>query len=306
MKKNVLIATGALVLAFAVTGCATTQPTADVQPDAHTADKSGVVVTSTLPPVEQAEVDTATEEGQSVNRAMYIPLGNGSHIMVDQEYGSVYVVQMPEEIYDLDGNLISADELQKGNIVEIYGNGIMAMSYPGQYPGVTKIQVVEEGQPSDADAYQEIIDQVYVEPDPSEPPSLQAKYHIPSANVMASISRGGTTWSFVDEDGQTQTVTEDCPHVLQWEEMNALKISEPTEVELKFYPEQPTEVSVQRWSSDDLGTESESILEEGESVEVVNKDGSFFVTAEPGFVYSVTATWEQGTVEYGFLSNAAE
>ena len=78
--------------------------------------------------------------------------------------------------------------------MEITGNGIMLNSYPGQYPGVTKIQVVAEGSPEDADPYQEIVDAYFAEPDASEPASLQLQYRVPEAIVTASATMGSYTW----------------------------------------------------------------------------------------------------------------
>lgn len=75
-------------------------------------------------------------------RAMYIPFEDSGYIMVDQDSGTVFTVTMPEEIYDQNGKKITEQDLEKGNILHIYGDGIMLESYPGQYPGVTKIQVI--------------------------------------------------------------------------------------------------------------------------------------------------------------------
>ena len=44
-----------------------------------------------------------------------------------------------EGIYNKKGKLISDDVLENGDKVKIYGDGIMLESFPGQYPGVTKI-----------------------------------------------------------------------------------------------------------------------------------------------------------------------
>lgn len=42
--------------------------------------------------------------------------------------------------FTIKGKLISDDVLENGDKVKIYGDGIMLESFPGQYPGVTKIQ----------------------------------------------------------------------------------------------------------------------------------------------------------------------
>ena len=76
--------------------------------------------------------------------AMYIPAGEDGHLMVGEETGNVFTVTMPDNIQDKNGKKISEEDLNRGDIVAIYGDGIMLESYPGQYPGVTKIKVVKE------------------------------------------------------------------------------------------------------------------------------------------------------------------
>ena len=76
----------------------------------------------------------------------------------------------------------------------------MMQSYPGQYPGVTKIKVMEQGTPADADRYQELIDTIYQEPDPAEPPSLDVNYRTDQAVVTAMTTRGGFHWEYKDKD----------------------------------------------------------------------------------------------------------
>ena len=48
-------------------------------------------------------------------------------------------------------------------------------SYPGQYPGVTEIRVIKEGNPADADVYRDIVDGIYTKPDTTEPPYMSEK-----------------------------------------------------------------------------------------------------------------------------------
>lgn len=133
-------------------------------------------------------------------RAMYIPFEDSGYIMVDQDSGTVFTVTMPEEIYDRDGKKITEKDLNKGNILHIYGDGIMLESYPGQYPGVTKIQVIKEGTPSDADSYQEIVGKLEVKKDPSEIPHLNIEYSTSMAVVSAVTMKGGYSWTYTAEN----------------------------------------------------------------------------------------------------------
>lgn len=91
-------------------------------------------------------------------RALYLSDdGEENPLVVDLDTGAVFVVTMPDKILDQNGKKITWKDLKKGNVLKIYGDGIMLESYPGQYPGVTKIKVVKEGDPSDTDAYQDVL-----------------------------------------------------------------------------------------------------------------------------------------------------
>lgn len=139
------------------------------------------------------KVDRKREE--TAITAMYVPYGEDSHIFVSDQ-GGVFVTFNRDatfKMYDINGKEIAFDQLARGNMVKIYGDGIMAESYPGQYPGVTKIRVIKEGSPSDADIYQDIVDKIYTEPNPAEPPSLNVEYTTDMMNTAAMITRGGIT-----------------------------------------------------------------------------------------------------------------
>ncbi len=64
------------------------------------------------------------QDGGEPVTAVYVPYGEGAHIFVGEQAG-VFVATFPEEIYDINGNKITKEQLVKGNVVEIYGNGMM-------------------------------------------------------------------------------------------------------------------------------------------------------------------------------------
>lgn len=252
---------------------------------------------------------------ENIIRAMYVPYGeSGSYVMIDIENGTVFTVNMPENIFDINGEKMEPSDLKKGNILDIYGNGIMAESYPGQYMGVTEIHVVEEGKPEDADQYQQIIDGLYFEPDPAQIPYLSATYRTEQAIVTVAIPNGSYSWSYENENGQTTEVEADSAHVLMWEEelLGDVSIGEATDVELAF-DKKPKEVQVSRWEAqyrDDQDYLNDN--PDGETVELttdeeavtssVQKVTKWILKAEPGYIYRVKAIWENGMVEYGFLT----
>ncbi|EOS29724.1 hypothetical protein C807_02765 [Lachnospiraceae bacterium 28-4] len=242
------------------------------------------------------------EEGEAIT-AMYVPYGEDGYIFASEQ-GGVFTVTAPEEAYevqDINGNKISLRDLKRGNIVKIYGNGIMAESYPGQYPGVTKIKVESEGNPSDADQYQEIVDELYTEPDPAEPPVLQVNYVTSMADVTVAIERGGYEWVYMDKDGLSNAVVADSVPVLDWGELLAdITVSEPLDLTLLF-SEEPLEVEVVRYDSSLLGKGQE--MPEGEKVTVSEKEGQMVIEGADGnYVYEVLGIWENGRATYGFVT----
>lgn len=243
------------------------------------------------------------KESQQVCSAMYVSFGKDSYIFVDTENGNVFTVHFPEEIYNVDGEKISEDDLKKGSIVRIYGDGIMLESYPGQYPGVTRIEVTEEGTSADADKYQYIIDEVYQEPDPSAPPLLNLEYEIPMASVSAMTNTGAYNWGYQNTNGTAQEDIADTAHVLLWKEINDLNLEAGTDMKLRFSQE-PDKVSALRWKEEERKAETDgSEFPEGEKISVQKTNDQWYLPeAEPGYVYLIQGEWENGRVEYGFLT----
>ncbi|MDO4273815.1 MAG: hypothetical protein Q4D16_09100 [Eubacteriales bacterium] len=240
--------------------------------------------------------------GQGIT-AMYVPVGENSYVFVDTENDTPFTVHFPDELYDIKGKKISEDDLKSGNIVKIYGDGIMLESYPGQYPGVTEIRVTKEGSPDDADQYQNIVDSIYQEPDPSEPPSLNLEFEIPMASVSAITNRGAYNWRYQDKSGNIQEAIADTAHVLMWKEIVELNLERGTDLKLRFSAE-PESVSALRWKEEVRETAAEgSEVPEGEEISVQETDDQWYLPqAEPGYVYLIRAEWKDGIVEYGFLS----
>lgn len=238
---------------------------------------------------------------QEAIRAMYIPFGEEGHIFVSEQ-GGVFTATFPEEIYDIDGNKITRDQLVRGNVVKIYGNGIMLESYPGQYPGITKMEVTNQGDPSDADKYQYLVDEIYTEPDPAEPPFMNLEYSTDLASVVVAVNRGGYEWTYTDKDDLSNAVVADSVPVLQWkvgEELADVKIAEPLDITFHF-SKMPETVEVVRYDSAFLGTTD---IPEGEAISVAKQDGEFVLSdVTAGYVYDVTGIWENGRANYGFIT----
>lgn len=244
---------------------------------------------------------------ETVSTAMYVPMGNdGAYILVDQQTEMAFTVTMPQQLYGVSGERIEPQQLKKGNILEITGDGCMLESYPGQYPGVHSIRVLQQGKPEDADIYQQLVDSIWQEPDLSEPPELSAEYETPMAVVVARVARGGWEWSYTDENGQTQTMVSCGAHPLQWGELldeNPLHIDEGTDIRLLFYPIKPEQVQAVCWPASCRSSQEEDISQ-GEAAVIEKEEGNFVLRqAEPGSVYQITASFSAGEVSYAFLTD---
>ena len=250
-------------------------------------------------------VNNGKEEELAVT-AMYVPIAEDAYIFVDQNNGAVFTVTFPEKMYDIDGNIITQNELVKGNILKIYGNGIMLESYPGQYPGISKMKVIETGSPADADVYQNIIDELYSAPDPSEPPFLNVEYTTDTAVVTVMATRGDYEWSYTDGNGEGKSEIACGPHILCWGDLLVdirLGVAEPVDFTLIFSV-QPQEVKVFRYDLLLKDTEGE-IPDGGEEVEIEEKDGKWMLpSVEGGYIYEVIGIWDNGRATYGFLTNS--
>lgn len=235
---------------------------------------------------------------------MYLTFGedDDSYIFADIENNSLFYAQIPDDnLLDEAGEELDEDELQKGDIVDIYHSGIVAESFPPQYPGVTKMVRVEKGTAEDAKQYDELLAEFYQEPSPDRLPYLSIENKQETAIVTSAINHGGYSWSYTDENGEQQTVLADAAHVLEWNRSDAELVeltcnTDDKDLKLMF-SKKPQSVQVTRWDS----TATTEDIGKGEAVEV-KLDGkeAELEDAKPGSVYEVIAAWDNGTVTYGF------
>lgn len=228
-------------------------------------------------------------------KAMYI-FGEEEHLMVDQKTGTAFTVTMPEKILDENGKRISEKALRKGDLVAVYGDGIMLESYPGQYPGVTKIKILKRGKASDVDKYQDIIDQLQPERDPRQLPALNVVYCTSYGTVSGAALPGGYNWSDTDEEGKVQTQVKDRNESENWKELPVMNVDKATDIELNFDLE-PAKVTITAYAAELFEKENSDM---GAEVEVKKKDGKYLLeAAEKDMVYVIHGQWENGWVEFG-------
>ena len=296
------LATAALAVLLSMAGCAQQAPTG-----------------STAAPAGPASVDR-NEQGDSTDMfestAMVVAGANGSLLFIDQDNGTPYVPTAiaDAQVIGLSGEVIVPAELASGNVVRVTGNGIMLESYPGQYPGISKIEVLEEGSPEDAAQYGELIAQVFPEKDPSEPAQCTFTYRTDLAVVSLAPVQNGWTWTVTGTDGTGQTVIADVPHPAQLvrDELPDAVVSAATDVTAGF-DMLPSAATVTRWSEDEIaaaveahGSEQEidSAALSEEQVDATVENGELVFTIEPGWRYRIEATFDAGTVGFVFTTRS--
>ena len=243
-------------------------------------------------------------QGEYALKAVYLKKEDGNSIFVNLTDEYPFDGNIPEgELYDEDGKKITQEDLNSGDVLNIWGNGVIAQSYPAQYNGITKMERTQQSNQEYIEKYGHYLEELFVEKDLSELPYLNVCYTDELADAAVMIPDPlGYTWTYTDESGESQTVTTDAAHVLQTEPVEVKKLSGPMPMELQF-DEAPESVKLLVWDEALLGQyqNGNDQIPDGTDVEVTkNEKGNLEFTAKPGSVYLVQGQWEQGTVEYGF------
>ena len=236
-------------------------------------------------------------------QAVYLKKEDGNNIFVELENDMPFTGKIPqEELYDENGEKITEQDLNNGDVLNIYGNGIMAQSYPGQYNGISKIERTEQENQEYIEEYSHFLDEFFVEKEPSQRPELNVCYTDDLAAVTVMIPEAlGYTWTY-EENGESNTITTDAPHILQTNPTEVTKLSEPMKMELMF-DVKPESVQILSWEDSLLGQYQDNAnqIPDGTPVEIQeNEEGNPEFTAQPGCVYLVQGQWENGTADYGF------
>ena len=252
---------------------------------------------------EEPQEDTQIQ-GDYALKAVYLEKEDGNSIFVNLTDEYPFDGNIPEgELYDEDGKKITQEDLNSGDVLNIWGNGVIAQSYPAQYNGITKMERTQQSNQEYIEKYGHYLEELFVEKDLSELPYLNVCYTDELADAAVMIPDPlGYTWTYTDESGESQTVTTDAAHVLQTEPVEVKKLSGPMPMELQF-DEAPESVKLLVWDEALLGQyqNGNDQIPDGTDVEVTkNEKGNLEFTAQPGSVYLVQGQWDQGTVEYGF------
>lgn len=246
-------------------------------------------------------------EGTDSMKAVYLEKEDGNNIFVNLDAGYPFYGTIPENaLYDENGKKIEKENLNNGDVVDIYGNGAIAESYPAQYHGITKIKRTEQSNQDYIDQYGYLLDELFIDKDPSERPHLNVCYTDELAAVSVMIPEPlGYTWTY-EENGESKTLTQDAPDILQTDPVEVQKLTEPMQMELQF-DEMPEQIRIFSWDDSLLGQDPAAQTPEGTAVEVnINDNGSPEFTAQPGCVYMAQGEWKNGTVKYAFWTPAEQ
>ncbi len=253
--------------------------------------------------MKDAPSDRGKADAGQYLKAVYLEKEDGNSIFVNLTAEYPFTGTIPEgELYDEEGKKITEQDLNNGDVVNIYGNGIMAESYPAQYHGITKIERAEQANQKYIQEYGHYLDEFFIEKDPAQLPYLNVCYSDELASAAVMIPEAFSyTWTY-EENGESRTITTDAPHILQTEPTEVTKLSEPLKMELQF-DEKPESIRLLSWNDSLLGQyqDSSDQIPEGKPVEVQeNENGNLEFTAQPGCVYLVQGQWKNGTADYGF------
>ncbi len=228
---------------------------------------------------------------------------NGDQVMfVDQDTQTPYIPTLPDDnVFNIQGQEIDEDSLTVGNIVEVIGNGIMLESYPGQYPGIYRVQILEEGAPADAEQYADIVSTVFAEPDPNSIPTATVEYATNLAVAAIMLEPYDYEFAFVDPgfveiDG---AYTDANGNLL--DSVIDARITDTVQATASFSHE-VTQVKIER-----RALIKGLIDTNADSVDVpctLNADGTATFSMEPNFVYEIEAEFANGEADYVFYTQS--
>lgn len=250
---------------------------------------------------------------EQVSTAMVVMQDGASVLFVDQQTQTPYYPTLPEgAVLNADGQPMANGDLAVGNIVEVTGNGIMLESYPGQYPGIYKVQVIEVGSPADADRYADLVESVGTGAalDPNEVPSGSLDYRTDLAVVTSLLEAYRSDFAADTPEGASDAVLAGTPFTDDGTLRDGVadaRVEGPTEATVSFLAT-PVSVQVSRveMGKTDGGqptvdrTRLQATTQPVETTAGDGMPGAVAFTMEPGYFYFINATFDGGSADYGF------
>ncbi|WP_461815745.1 hypothetical protein [Faecalimonas sp.] len=239
-----------------------------------------------------------TEENHKQIEAMYVPCEEDNYIFFDRSTESPFYAIIPEDkLYDAHENKIKKKDLGAGDILVCYGDGKMLQSYPGQYPGVTKMVRIKKGTVADTEKYQQEVAKFLQRPSKADIPYMDIENMQKNALVTTSATEGNYEWKYEDMNGKQQMEKVEDRTFFEKEGLAEIVCNgENSDLKLLFSVA-PNYVKVMRYS---VSTAKEK-NSHGQRVRVVlDENIGYIKRAKKSCIYEVIATWDNGKVHYGF------
>lgn len=255
---------------------------------------------------DEGDANSPNNTDDTVSTAL-VAYANGDDVLfIDQETQTPYIpTNLDNATITFEGQEIDEDDLQAGNIVKVTGDNIMLESYPGQYPGITAVEVTEVGNPADAEQYADIVDTVFAAPDPAEVPVGSLDYKTAEAQVSVVLNPYSYEWSFDQADGTPDLVAQDGDFKnvdgTLLDGVADARIPAATDAFVAFSVN-PTAVEVERTPLISGKTAVDPAAEDEKVTCTVGADGTLALTIEPGYLYELSADFTQGEADYAFYT----
>ena len=114
----------------------------------------------------QAQIIKEEEEQQEAQAisAVYIETGDvlKHQVFVNMDTDMIFTARIPSEgIYNKNGTLIPGDIPEDGDIIKIYGDGVMGTSDPAVYSGEEKMQRIGRTGLEEAERYKKLVEEAF-------------------------------------------------------------------------------------------------------------------------------------------------
>lgn len=223
--------------------------------------------------------------------------------VLKNQVGETYFMDEEGKLFRVEELDPDVDEkLQQGDTVKITGSGYISERdpYPGVYTKVTGVKKTADGSPEDAAGYQEQAAALYENWEPSSKPDLRLEYLKEDKAVSVLLSAYELNWTYSDDVGMHGETSIEIT-ALEYEDLPGIEAEDASDINL-YFPGRMDTVTAVRWPADLWMTEDVSKAGEGESVPLTEEGMHWVIPrAESGYVYQITASREEGYVEFGFL-----
>ncbi|MEC4272027.1 hypothetical protein VJ923_02475 [Adlercreutzia sp. R25] len=250
----------------------------------------------------------SADAGEVISTAMVAYADDDTVLFVDQETGAPYFPTLIDDaVVSENGAEIDADDLVAGNLVQVTGNGIMLESYPGQYPGITKVEVISQGTPADADQYAALVAEVIATPDPSAVPTGYVEYTTDLAQTSVVLNPFDYHWVVPGDNGNNSEEdldgeAADASGALASDIIDA-RIPAAIDAVAGFSAT-PTNATVERKPLTNEGDAPtvDPAAEDEMVPSTLQADGTVAFTIEPGYLYEIETDYAQGEASYAFYT----